>query len=65
MRESEATTLTVKEVQKILQIGTNSTYNLIHSKSFPVVRVGHSYRIPAEPFYLWLAGNSCGIPARS
>lgn len=47
-------TLTVKEVQGILKIGTNAAYNLIHSKSFPVIRIGQSYRIPAEPFYAWL-----------
>ena len=39
-------TLTVKEVQEILKIGTNSAYNLIHSKAFPVIKIGQSYRIP-------------------
>lgn len=47
-------TLTIREVQTILKIGTNSAYNLIHSKSFPVIQIGHSYRIPREPFYAWL-----------
>lgn len=46
--------LTVKEVQQILKIGTNSAYNLIHSKSFPVIKIGQTYRIPAESFYAWL-----------
>jgi hypothetical protein len=27
---------------------------LIHSRSFPVRKVGNSYRIPSEPFYKWL-----------
>ena len=52
--ENHVETLTVKEVGEILRIGTNSAYNLIHTKSFPVLRVGNSYRIPAEPFYHWL-----------
>lgn len=47
-------TLTVSEIRGILKIGTNSAYNLIHSKSFPVKRIGKSYRIPSEPFYNWL-----------
>ena len=33
-------TLTVKEVQEILKIGTNSAYNLIHSKAFPAIQIG-------------------------
>ena len=47
-------TLTVKEIKNILNIGTNAAYNLIHSRSFTVVKVGHSYRIPKESFYTWL-----------
>ncbi|MBQ7158258.1 MAG: helix-turn-helix domain-containing protein [Treponema sp.] len=46
--------LTIKEVKEVMKIGTNAAYNLIHSKSFPVIKVGHSYRIPKEPFYAWL-----------
>ncbi len=40
MREATQDTLTVKEVQQILKIGTNSAYNLIHSKKFPVIKIG-------------------------
>ncbi len=47
-------TLTVSEVREILRIGVNSAYNLIHSKAFPVKRVGNMYRIPKEPFYRWM-----------
>jgi excisionase family DNA binding protein len=47
-------TLTVAEIRDILRIGVNSVYNLIHSKSFPVKRIGHTYRIPAVPFYQWM-----------
>ena len=55
--QTPAAVLTVKDVQDILQIGTNSAYNLIHSKAFPVVKIGHSYRIPTEPFHRWLDGQ--------
>jgi predicted DNA-binding transcriptional regulator AlpA len=54
--------LTVKDVQKILQIGSNSAYNLMHSKIFPVIKIGHSFRIPAEPFYYWLNGRKPESP---
>lgn len=46
--------LTVDEVRQILKIGANSAYNLIHSGSFPVIKIGQTYRIPAEPFYAWM-----------
>ena len=47
-------TLTPKEVQRILKIGVNNVYALIHSKEFPVIRIGRSYRVPTKPFYDWL-----------
>ena len=56
MRELPQETLTVRELQQILKIGTNSAYTLIHSNAFPVIKIGQSYRIPAAPFYAWL-GN--------
>ena len=51
------TALTVGDIRSILQLGSNSAYNLIHSKSFPVRRVGRAYRIPADSFYQWLEGQ--------
>ncbi len=56
MREMPQDTLTVKDLQQILKIGANSAYTLIHSKAFPVIKIGQTYRIPAGPFYAWL-GN--------
>lgn len=47
-------TLTVKELQGVLKMGTNAAYNLIHSKAFPVIKIGQTYRIPAASFYAWL-----------
>lgn len=57
MCEVQHEILTVKEIQQILKIGTNAAYHLIHSKSFPVTKVGQSYRIPAASFYAWLEGT--------
>lgn len=58
MCEQTHETSTVKEIQQILNIGTNTAYNLIHSKSFPVIKVGQSYRIPKGPFYAWMKDPS-------
>lgn len=60
MCEAMQDTLTVKEVQEILKIGTNSAYNLIHSKAFPVIKIGQSYRIPRTTFYAWME-NPCAV----
>jgi DNA binding domain, excisionase family len=46
--------LTVKEISEMLRIGSNGAYALIHSKAFPVVRIGHTYRIPEDSFFTWL-----------
>ncbi len=54
VEKSSADTLTVKDVKAALKIGTNAAYNLIHSREFPVIRIGNSYRIPKAPFYAWL-----------
>jgi len=51
------TVLTVKDIQEILQVGSHTAYNLIHSRVFPVRKVGHSYRVPTEPFNNWLSGQ--------
>ena len=47
-------TLTVKDIQRILNIGVNNAYALIHANLFPVIKVGHSYRIPKDDFYAWM-----------
>ena len=54
MCEAKYDLWTVRDIQRILKIGTNVAYNLIHSKAFPVVKIGKNYRIPAEGFYTWL-----------
>ena len=58
MCEARFEILTVKDIRQILKIGTNAAYNLIHSKAFPVIKIGQNYRIPAEPFYTWLESIS-------
>lgn len=55
--QAQGSTLTVKELQEVLKIGTNAAYTLIHSKAFPVIKIGQTYRIPAAPFYAWLENS--------
>ena len=50
-------TLTVREVQQILRIGRNAVYNLMHSNSFPVIKIGNAIRIPRESFCAWLSAS--------
>lgn len=61
MCEKAQEILTVEEMRQILKIGTNSAYNLIHSGAFPVIKIGQTYRIPAEPFYAWLVNPSAAV----
>ena len=50
-------TLTARDIKQILNISINAAYNLIHSKSFPVIRIGNSFRVPKAPFYEWLKSS--------
>lgn len=50
MAQQESMTLSVKDVKRLLNIGTAAAYNLIHSKAFPVIRIGNFFRIPKESF---------------
>ena len=57
MEKRENETLTVRDIKQILNISINAAYNLIHSKSFPVIRIGNSFRVPKEPFYEWMKSS--------
>ena len=57
MEKRENETLTVQDIKQILNISINAAYNLIHSKSFPVIRIGNSFRVPREPFYEWMKSS--------
>ena len=50
--------LTVKDVGNFLRIGTNAAYNLIHSKDFPVIKIGQCYRVPTKAFLKWVENES-------
>lgn len=52
----EKTVLTAEEVQQILRLGRNKTYEFLNAEDCPVpiVRVGHQIRVPAKQFFEWL-----------
>jgi len=52
----EKRTYTVEEIQSILSIGRNASYELVKSNQFRSVRVGGSIRISKKSFDAWLDG---------
>jgi excisionase family DNA binding protein len=46
--------LTLKHVQDVLGISRPKTYELAHTRGFPVVRFGRAIRVPREAFLRWL-----------
>lgn len=46
--------LNIKDIQEILGIGQSKAYELVHSNTFPVIRVGALIRIPKSSFIEWL-----------
>nr|WP_207146109.1 helix-turn-helix domain-containing protein [Brevibacillus brevis] len=49
--------MTPKDIQKILCIGINQTYELLNSGRFHVVRAGRSIRISKTVFLRWVKGQ--------
>ena len=54
----EKSVLTAEEVQKVLRLGRNKTYDFLNDRACPVpiIRVGHQIRVPAKQFFAWLDG---------
>lgn len=46
--------LTVKDIKKYFHISINAAYNIIHSKGFPAICIGNSFRVPRSVFIQWL-----------
>jgi excisionase family DNA binding protein len=46
--------LTMRQVQNILGICRPKVYDLAHTKGFPVVKLGRSFRVPRDSFVRWL-----------
>ena len=50
--------ITVKELSKLLRIGINNAYRLVHDGTIRSVRVGRVYRIPRKAVEEYLTQKS-------
>ena len=53
----EKLAINVKEAAKLLGIGVNSMYDLVHREDFPVIKVGARLIIPLDAFHHWVNCN--------
>lgn len=44
----------MKDLAKLLPIGTNNLYNLVHSEGFPAIFVNRRILIPVDLFNEWI-----------
>lgn len=61
MNENEKRVYDVVDVQKILGLGRSSAYEFLgkvylEQSPFTVIRIGRLYKIPKEPFDIWVSG---------
>ena len=47
-------------VSKVLGISAASSYELMHEKNFPVLKVGSRMVVPKEKFIAWVEQNTSG-----
>ena len=50
--------LNAKTVAKLLGISISSSYELMHKKGFPVLRIGNRMVVPKEKFREWVEENA-------
>jgi excisionase family DNA binding protein len=43
-----------QDIQQLLSLSRGKTYDLLHQKGFPVVRIGRCLRVPRDGFLRWL-----------
>lgn len=48
----------MKSLQKVLPIGKNNLYCLVHCKGFPKITIGRRILIPKKAFEDWLMNSS-------
>lgn len=53
--------LTVKDLEKELQLGRTRTYELVRSGDLPVIRIGRAVRIPLEALRQWVEAQAAGV----
>lgn len=47
-------------IAKVLGIADSSAYELMHSKDFPVIKIGSRMVVPKEKFREWIEQNTGG-----
>ena len=52
--------LNVATVAKVLGIAPSSSYELIHEKDFPALRIGNRVVVPKEAFIQWVEQHTGG-----
>ena len=52
--------LNAATVAKVLGIAPSSSYELIHEKDFPALRIGNRIVVPKEAFIQWVAQHTGG-----
>jgi excisionase family DNA binding protein len=51
---SEVRFLTVAEVAAVMRVSKMTVYRLVHSGELPAIRVGRSFRVPAQAVHDYL-----------
>lgn len=46
--------LTVKDIQKSLQVSQDMAYKLVNTNGFPAIKIGRAIRIPEDEFDKWV-----------
>ena len=54
------TCLNIKEMGKYLGVSNYTAYQLVHTKGFPVLRIGRRMLIPVKELDIWLASLQSG-----
>lgn len=54
------TCLNIKEMAKYLGVSNYTAYQLVHSKGFPIIRIGRRMIIPVKELDIWLASLQPG-----
>lgn len=52
--------LNARLIAKVLGIAESSTYELMHSNDFPVIKIGSRMVVPKEKFREWVEQNTGG-----
>lgn len=46
--------LTVSDLRKLLHLGRDKCYDLMHNPAFPSIRIGNRYFVQSKALFKWL-----------